>query len=86
MEITLEITRKCACKASYVPLQVMDLQVKYHYYSMHTFQFPRYGPEPKFNQSRRCVKCKTIGQSELNVIGLYVEHCGSNFLITHYII
>ena len=30
-------TRKCACKARYVPLQVLDLQVKYHYYSMCTF-------------------------------------------------
>ena len=28
--------RKCACMARYVPLQVMDLQVKYHYYTICT--------------------------------------------------
>ena len=27
-------TRKCACKARYFALQVMDLQVKYHCYTM----------------------------------------------------
>ena len=36
--VTLMRTRKCACKARYVPLQVTDLQVKYHYYTMCTLQ------------------------------------------------
>ena len=31
-------TRKYVCKARYATLQVMDLQVKYHYYTMCTFQ------------------------------------------------
>ena len=43
----------------YIPMQVMDLQVKYHYYTMCTLQdmdlnqsvtdrlFARYGPKPK---------------------------------------
>ena len=30
--------RKCACKARYVPFQVMDLMVKYYYYTMCTLQ------------------------------------------------
>ena len=36
INITFFKTRKCACNARYVPLQVIDLQVKHHYYSMHT--------------------------------------------------
>ena len=32
------ITRKCACKAMYVPLQVMDLYVKYHNNTMCSLQ------------------------------------------------
>ena len=31
-------TSKCACKARYVPLQVMDLQAKSHYYTICTLQ------------------------------------------------
>ena len=31
-------TRKCACKTRYVPLQVMGLHVKYHYYTMCSLQ------------------------------------------------
>ena len=36
--LKLLLARNCACNARYVPLQVMDLQVKYHYYTMHTLQ------------------------------------------------
>ena len=53
----LHITRNCACNARYVPLQVMDLQVKYHYYSMHIFR--DMDLNQKFNQSRWCVKCRS---------------------------
>ena len=50
-------TRKCACKARYVPLQVMDLQVKYHYYTMCTLQ--DMDLTQKFNHSQWCIKCRS---------------------------
>ena len=48
----------CACKARYVPLQVIDLHVKYHYFTMCILQDTDINQEPR--QTNRQTSTNTI--------------------------
>ena len=59
---------KCACNARDVPLQVIDLHVNYHYYTMCTLQDMYFNP--KIGGLKVIGSCKTTQDASMDAVSL----------------